>query len=74
MKKEKWVNILVNSMSSWMTRSVRRIAKADNIDHGVSLPKPDINACEQTAEGLSKQMFDNEEFDVWSVTLGSSKE
>lgn len=35
------------------------------IDHGVSLPKPNPNAVEQTAEALSKQMFDNEEFDVW---------
>ncbi|KAK8849386.1 hypothetical protein IAR55_004718 [Kwoniella newhampshirensis] len=33
---------------------------------GVSLPCADINACEQTAEGLSKQMFEGENFETWN--------
>jgi hypothetical protein len=33
----------------------------------------DINGCEQTAEGLSKQMFDGEDFDTWSVSLCSCR-
>ncbi|ORX35108.1 hypothetical protein BD324DRAFT_633919 [Kockovaella imperatae] len=34
-------------------------------NHGVSLPHADINACEQTPEGLSEEMFENEDFPVW---------
>lgn len=34
-------------------------------DHGVSTGCADINACEQTPEGLSKQMFDGEDFETW---------
>ncbi|GFZ51916.1 hypothetical protein JCM24511_09686 [Saitozyma sp. JCM 24511] len=36
-------------------------------NHGVSHGCADINACEQTPEGLSKQMFENENFDAWRV-------
>lgn len=28
---------------------------------------PDINACDQTPEGLSKHMFEEETFERWSV-------
>ncbi|ORY27931.1 hypothetical protein BCR39DRAFT_536852 [Naematelia encephala] len=37
-------------------------------NHGVSLGCADINACEQTPEGLSKQMFDGEDLDKWIET------
>ena len=38
---------------------------ADGADHGVSLGAADINACEQTPEGLSKHMFEEESFEKW---------
>jgi NAD(P)-dependent dehydrogenase (short-subunit alcohol dehydrogenase family) len=38
------------------------------IDHGVSLGCADINACPQTADGISKQMFAGENFDTWLET------
>ena len=34
-------------------------------DHGVSLAKGDLDGCEQTPEGISKEMFDNESFECW---------
>ncbi|WWD20007.1 hypothetical protein CI109_104480 [Kwoniella shandongensis] len=37
-------------------------------NHGVSMPCADINGCEQTAEGLSKQMFEGENFETWIDT------
>ncbi|KAK6904268.1 hypothetical protein L486_03851 [Kwoniella mangroviensis CBS 10435] len=37
-------------------------------NHGVSLGATDINACEQTPEGLSKQMFEGETFETWLET------
>lgn len=44
------------------------------VDHGVSMKNADINACEQTPEGLSAQMFDGEDFDTWHVQqLGHTK-
>ncbi|WWC73384.1 uncharacterized protein I206_107351 [Kwoniella pini CBS 10737] len=38
-------------------------------NHGISLGAADINACEQTAEGLSKQMFEGESFETWADTF-----
>ncbi|TYJ56365.1 hypothetical protein B9479_002913 [Cryptococcus floricola] len=35
-------------------------------NHGVSLPSAKINEAEQTAEGLSKKMFEDESFENWS--------
>lgn len=55
-KTDKWVNLLVNSECLYL--------RADE-DHGVSQGCADINACEQTYEGLSKQMFNGENFDTW---------
>lgn len=37
-------------------------------DHGVSLGCANINDCEQTPEGLSKQMFEGETFESWYVS------
>ncbi|WVQ66616.1 uncharacterized protein L199_004800 [Kwoniella botswanensis] len=34
-------------------------------NHGIFPGATDINACEQTAEGLSKQMFEGETFETW---------
>ncbi|ODN84509.1 hypothetical protein L202_00441 [Cryptococcus amylolentus CBS 6039] len=35
-------------------------------NHGVSLPVPNINEPEQTAEGLAKKMFEDESFESWT--------
>jgi hypothetical protein len=35
------------------------------IDHGISLGAAKIDECEQTPEGISKEMFDNESFENW---------
>ncbi|WWC93150.1 uncharacterized protein L201_008117 [Kwoniella dendrophila CBS 6074] len=44
-------------------------------NHGIFPGATDINACEQTAEGLSKQMFEGETFeqwaDVWRINTAS---
>lgn len=37
-------------------------------NHGVSMGAPNINDCPQTAEGLSKKMFEDESFERWSET------
>lgn len=34
-------------------------------DHGVAITPPKIDDAEQTAEGLSKFMYDGEKFDNW---------
>jgi hypothetical protein len=34
-------------------------------DHGISAGAAKIDECEQTAEGISKEMFDNESFETW---------
>lgn len=33
----------------------------------MSLGAPKIGDCEQTAEGIAKQMFENESFEIWCV-------
>lgn len=38
-------------------------------DHGVFEGMADITACEQTAEGISKAMFEGGEFERWFVIL-----
>lgn len=37
------------------------------VDHGIAVPSAMIDECEQTAEGISKEMFDNESFESWYV-------
>lgn len=63
-KRETFINILINSKS--VKRGIRQYT-VDDLDHGVSLGATDINACDQTPEGLSAQMFENESFETWSV-------
>jgi hypothetical protein len=40
---------------------------AECLDHGISSGAAKIDECEQTAEGISKEMFDNESFETWYV-------
>lgn len=35
------------------------------LDHGVAITPPKIDEAEQTAEGLSKFMYNEEKFDNW---------
>lgn len=56
--KEGHINLLLNSMSYIMCVWL-------NLDHGVSLGCADINACEQTAEGIADQMYNGEDMDKW---------
>lgn len=84
-KKEKWINVLINSKSFSVYQFSLLIA--GSVDHGVSLPHPIIvgicidahgictcanqleqDEAEQTPEGISKLMFE-EEFERWSVVL-----
>ena len=57
--REGHINLLLNSESSAV------LLPADHPDHGVSLGCADINSCEQTAEGLSEQMYNGESMDKW---------
>jgi NAD(P)-dependent dehydrogenase (short-subunit alcohol dehydrogenase family) len=59
-KEEKFINILVNS-----TPTMSAYRPILTTDHGISTGAADITACEQTPEGLSKQMFDGEEMETW---------
>jgi hypothetical protein len=39
------------------------------VDHGVVEKSADINGCEQTADALSKQMFEGDEIETWYVSF-----
>lgn len=60
--KEKWLNALINSMLYCC--HMETVAEFVP-DHGVAITPPKIDEAEQTAEGLSKFMYDEEKFDNW---------
>lgn len=60
--KEKWLNALINSML--YCRCIETVAEFV-LDHGVAITQPKIDEAEQTAEGLSKFMYNEEKFDNW---------
>lgn len=60
--KEKWLNALINSML--YCRCIETVAEFV-LDHGVVITPPKIDEAEQTAEGLSKFMYNEEKFDNW---------
>lgn len=78
-RKEKYINVLINSqyrrnrLSLYRTTSTfpltfrRPSTPPYPLDHGVSQGNPDITSCPQTPEGLSQQMY-SDTFERWLDT------
>lgn len=59
-KSERFIKILVDSE----VVAVNRLHHLHEPDHGAHPTPPDLKACPQTAEAISKQMF-SEDMDSW---------
>ncbi|GHJ86738.1 hypothetical protein NliqN6_3140 [Naganishia liquefaciens] len=69
-KREKFLNVLINSKSTSpiFFPLFLKNELMPSIDHGVSLGAPPINEADQTAEGLSKMMYNDESMEKWMQT------